>query len=402
MKKTIIISMLMLGGMSSWAQDPQSQAKDPVCVFDGTVTNVPDGSKIIALTPHPEYKGAYKRDTVTTVKDGKFHFEKAIRAGDDCHIFNDVCGGRPLRINLSPGMKTTITGDGMDSYRWIAENSSPDQKERNEYARFKNEKLADYVELEYKGHLASKAMSIATTEEAQKTAREESKRIHTLRKPLEQNYYATMYEFIKDRNFSPIFAEVLYAITKYAFYADDEENMDKCRKLYAKIPKDYNKSEFFQLKKFLYPDFKPLKAGDKVKDFTLNDHDGKPHSILEFAGKGKYLLLESARKACLSSVLDRPKETLKELHKKYADKFDIVTIAISPKIWFDNKDFPKEEWMELGFNESVPYQKLEEIMGTYFPKEERFIFISPEGKILAKCSENNLDKKIKEYFPFIE
>ena len=49
MKKTIIISMLMLGGMSSWAQAPQSQAKDPVCVFDGTVTNVPDGSKIIAL-----------------------------------------------------------------------------------------------------------------------------------------------------------------------------------------------------------------------------------------------------------------------------------------------------------------------------------------------------------------
>jgi hypothetical protein len=49
-------------------------------------------------------------------------------------------------------MKTTITGDGMDSYRWIADNSSPDQKERNEYARFKNEKLADYVELEYKGH----------------------------------------------------------------------------------------------------------------------------------------------------------------------------------------------------------------------------------------------------------
>ena len=211
-----------------------------------------------------------------------------------------------------------------------------------------------------------------------------------------------MYEFIKNRDFSPIFVEELYSIAEDAFYADDEEKMYKCRELYAKIPKGYNSSSVYHLKKYLYPDYKPLKAGDMVKDFTLNDHDGKPHSIMEYAGKGKYLLLETARKACLTSVLDRPKETLKEIHKKYADKFDVVTIALSPKQWFDDKEFPREEWVELGFNESVPYQKLEEIMATYFPKEERFIFISPEGKILAKCGANNLDEKIRKYFPFVE
>ena len=151
----------------------------------------------------------------------------------------------------------------------------------------------------------------------------------------------------------------------------------------------------------LYPDYKPLKAGDQVKDFVLNDHDGKPHSIMEFTGKGKYLLLETARKACLASVLDRPKETLKELHKKYADKFDVVTVALSPKEWFDHKDFPREEWVELSINETVPHQKLEEIMATYFPKDERFIFISPEGKILAKCGPDKLNEEIKKCFPFI-
>ena len=91
--------------------------------------------------------------------------------------------------------------------------------------------------------------------------------------------------------------------------------MNICRELFAKVPKDYMSQSIYFVKKYLYPPFKPLKAGDQVKDFTLNDHDGKPHSIMEYAGKGKYLLLESARKACTGEVLDRPKEYLKELHK---------------------------------------------------------------------------------------
>jgi hypothetical protein len=296
-------------------------------------------------------------------------------------------------------MKTTITGDGMESCTWTAENSCSYQKERNAYAIFKKEKLADYEALEYKHHLASKAMGCATTEDAQKAANDERHRIRELQKPLVEKYCTTMYEFIKNRDFSPIFVEELDELAYYAVNADDEKKMDEYRELYAKIPKDYNVSPVFDLKKMLYPDYKPLKAGDQVKDFTLNDHDGKTHSIMEYAGKGKYLLLESARKACTGEVLDRPKEYLKELHKKYADKFDVVTLAISPKEMFDDKEFPREDWLELGLNETSPF---EEIMSTYFPKEERFVFISPEGKILAKCRPDKLNEEIKMCFPFVE
>jgi hypothetical protein len=152
-------------------------------------------------------------------------------------------------------------------------------------------------------------------------------------------------------------------------------------------------------KQWLYPPYKALKAGDQAKDYTLNDHDGKPHSILETLGKGKYLLLETARKACEGAKVDRPKVMLKELVSKYADKFDIVTLAISPKEMFDMKEFPREEWLELGLNETSPF---EEIQGTYFPREERFIFISPEGKILAKCGSDKLNEEFKKNFPFAQ
>ena len=402
MKKSIITSMLMLCAMSGWAQGTKPPVNDSICVFDGTVTNVPDGTVVYLALPIREHPGAYKPDTITTVKGGKFHFEKAIPAGDDCYVRVSKYGTM-LNVKLNPGMKTVITGNGMEPEEWTAENDHPDQKEANIYKKYKKEKLADYLALNAQINAASakmyEAQFDAKDEKKAKAASDEANRIAKQLRPLRLKYFNVMSEFLKNRDFSASYESELAMISQDAYYSDDEEKMNICRELFAKVPKDYMSQSIYYVKKYLYPEIKPLKAGDQVKDFTLNDHDGKPHSIMEYAGKGKYLLLESARKACTGEVLDRPKEYLKELHKKYADKFDVVTLAISPKEMFDDKEFPREDWLELGLNETSPF---EEIMSTYFPKEERFVFISPEGKILAKCRPDKLNEEIKKCFPFVE
>lgn len=403
MKKSIITSMLMLCAMSGWAQGTKTPANDSICVFDGIVTNVPDGTVVYLSLPfHEAGPGAYKNDTITTVTGGKFHFEKVIPAGDDCYVGIGKYGSG-VNVKLNPGMKTRITGNGTDAEEWIAENEHPDQKEANIYKKYKKEKLADYLALDAQIRAASAKMYTAQydakNEQDAKAASDEGHRIAKQQKALNLKYFSIISEFLKNRDFGPSYERELMHLTQDAYYADDEEKMDICRKLFAKVPKDYNSQLVYYVKKYLYPEIKPLKAGDQVKDFTLNDHDGKPHSIMEYAGKGKFLLLESARKACTGAVLDRPKEILKELYKKYAEKFDIVTLAISPKQMFDDKEFPREDWLELGLNETAPF---EEIMSTYFPKEERFIFISPEGKILAKCGPDKLNEEIKKCFPFVE
>ena len=402
MKKSIITSMLMLCAMSGWAQGTKTPVNDSICVFDGTVTGVPDGTVVYLALPIREHPGAYKPDTITTVKGGKFHFEKAIPAGDDCYVRVSKYGSM-LNVKLNPGMKTVITGNGMEPEEWTAENDHPDQKEANIYKKYKKEKLADYLALNAQINAANakmyEAQFDAKDEKKAKAASDEANRIAKQLRPLRLKYFNVMSEFIKNRDFSPSYESELAMISQDAYYSDDEEKMNICRELFAKVPKDYMSQSIYFVKKYLYPEIKPLKAGDQVKDFTLNDHDGKPHSIMEYAGKGKYLLLESARKACTGEVLDRPKEYLKELHKKYADKFDVVTLAISPKEMFDDKEFPREDWLELGLNETSPF---EEIMSTYFPKEERFVFISPEGKILAKCRPDKLNEEIKKCFPFVE
>ena len=402
MKKSIITSMLMLCAMSGWAQGTKTPVNDSICVFDGTVTGVPDGTVVYLALPIREHPGAYKPDTITTVKGGKFHFEKAIPAGDDCYVRVSKYGTM-LNVKLNPGMKTVITGNGMEPEEWTAENDHPDQKEANIYKKYKKEKLADYLALYAQINAANakmyEAQFDAKDEKKAKAASDEANRIAKQLRPLRLKYFNVMSEFIKNRDFSASYESELAMISQDAYYSDDEEKMNICRELFAKVPKDYMSQSIYYVKKYLYPEIKPLKAGDQVKDFTLNDHDGKPHSIMEYAGKGKYLLLESARKACTGEVLDRPKEYLKELHKKYADKFDVVTLAISPKEMFDDKEFPREDWLELGLNETSPF---EEIMSTYFPKEERFVFISPEGKILAKCRPDKLNEEIKKCFPFVE
>ena len=402
MKKSIITSMLMLCAMSGWAQGTKTSANDSICVFDGIVTGVPDGTVIYLALPIREHPGAYKPDTITTVTGGKFHFEKAIPAGDDCYVRASKYGSM-LNVKLNPGMKTVITGNGMEAEEWTAENGHPDQKEANIYKKYKKEKLADYLALNAQINAASakmyEAQYDAKDEKKAKAASDEANRIAKQLRPLRLKYFNVMSEFLKNRDFSASYESELAMISQDAYYSDDEEKMNICRELFAKVPKDYMSQSIYYVKKYLYPEIKPLKAGDQVKDFTLNDHDGKPHSIMEYAGKGKYLLLESARKACTGEVLDRPKEYLKELHKKYADKFDVVTLAISPKEMFDDKEFPREDWLELGLNETSPF---EEIMSTYFPKEERFVFISPEGKILAKCRPDKLNEEIKKCFPFVE
>lgn len=184
MKKSLFASLLALSAIGSWAQN---SAKDSICVFDGTVTGVPDGTVVYLKLPLPEHNGVYKRDTITTVTGGKFHFEKVIPAGDDCFVGVGKYGYL-VNVKLNPGMKTIITGNGMDSDEWIAENEHPDQKEANIYKKYKKEKLADYLALGAQIHAAEakmyEAQYDAKNEKEAKDAIAEAKRISKQQKAL--------------------------------------------------------------------------------------------------------------------------------------------------------------------------------------------------------------------------
>ena len=399
MKKTIINALLMLCAMSGWAQN----ANDSICVFDGTLTNVPDGTEIWVGVPNTEERiGVCYFYPVTIVKDGKFHFERALELGKSPYFEVGIWPIGFVRVELYPGMKTTITGDGMNPNLWTAVNDHPDQKEANIYAKFKREKLADFMAIYAKKDMASSGVYTDTTEVGKRSAMETARYYASQLAPLwegDSGYFNTMYEFMKDRSFSYFYECETAVLAQYAHDKKDEEKLEKCRKLFAKFPDD-NSGFAPSIKRDLLPQYKSLEAGDQARDFTLYDHDGKPHGILETLGKGKYLLLEMAYKCCEGEKLERPKGVLKELFSKYSDKLDIVTLTSCAKEKFDSKDFPREEWLELGFNNDRA--SFDAIDGTYFSWGERFIFIAPDGKILGKCDSGQLKEGAKKYFSFVE
>ena len=395
MKKTIINALLILCAMSGWAQN----ANDSICVFDGTLTNVPDGTEIWVSVPNTEERiGISTLYPVATVKDGKFHFERALEPGKSPHFGVEIRNSMSVRVEVYPGMKTTITGDGMNSRTWTAVNDHPDQKESNIYKKFKREKLADFMAIENKMQMAYCGIYEDSTEVGKKSSIEAARYYRSQLAPLMEKYFNIMYEFMKDRPFGYSYECETAVLAEYAHRKKDEEKLEKCRKLYAKFPDD-NSMYATSIKRFLQPQYKSLEAGDKARDFTLSDHDGKPHGILETLGKGKCLLLELAYKNCAGEKLERQNDVLKELFSKYSDKLDIVTITSCSKEVFDSKDFPREEWLELGFNNRASYDAIE---GTYFSWGERFIFIAPDGKILGKCDSGQLKEGAKKYFSFVE
>lgn len=390
--------MLMLCALNCWAQETKTSAKNSICVFDGTLTNVPDGTEIYLSVPNTEDRlGVCTVVPVTTVKDGKFHFERALEQGKSPYFGVGIWTIGNVRVEVYPGMKTTITGDGMNPRLWTAVNDHPDQKEANIYAKFKREKLAEYMAIESKMNMAYSGVYEDSSEVGKRSAIEAARYYRSQLDSLGEEYFNTMYEFMKDRPFCYSFEWETAGLAQYAHRKKDEEKLEKCRKLFAKFPDD-NNGYAPSIKRDLLPQYKSLEAGDKARDFTLYDHDGKPHGILETLGKGKYLLLELAYKNCAGEKVVRPKDVLKELFSKYSDKLDIVTITSCSKDIFDSKDFPREKWLELGLNDMSSYNAID---GTYFAWGERFIFISPEGKILAKYDSDKLQEGIKKNFPFI-
>lgn len=396
LKQTSIILCFLLTSICGWAQN------DSICVFEGTVTNVPDGTEIsLAVANTPERLGTYTVIPMTTVKDGKFYFEKAMKPGHDCYVrIGNFNMGMGINVQLTPGMKTTITGDGTCAYSWIAENDHPDQKESNIYAKFMREKMVDYLEIGAKRDKASSGIYEGTTEEDKRSASEVARDYNSQLNSLIGKYFDTMFEFMKNRPFGHSYEKGTTVLAQYAYYKKDDVKLNKCRELFAKFPDD-NSGYARSIEKWLKPQYKPLEQGDQAKDYLLNDHDGKSHSILETLGKGKYLLIETAWKACEGEKASRPKDELKQLVSKYSDKFDIVTLAVCAKGIFDMKEFPREEWLELNLDTSKA-SLFVEMQETYFPWEERFIFISPEGKILGKCDSDQLNEEFKKYFPFAQ
>ena len=147
------------------------------------------------------------------------------------------------------------------------------------------------------------------------------------------------------------------------------------------------------------PKFERIRIGEKLHDFVLYDHQDKEHHLTEFNGNGKFLLLEFNSRTCVPCVEHRPIEVLNNLYKNHSDKGDMLMVNCDdPYFWNieckDPNKYGRDPWHEWNDKKGA-----EDIMQRYGLTGPAYFFVSPDGTILGKITdERRLEESIKKYF----
>lgn len=140
---------------------------------------------------------------------------------------------------------------------------------------------------------------------------------------------------------------------------------------------------------------KKVAVGQKFTDFTAKTPDGKTQKLSDYAGKGKYVLVDFWASWCPPCRKDMP--NIAKAYKEYKDKgLEIVGVSL---------DEDSAKWNEAITEMTMVWPQLSDGEGwegeavTLYGVEKipQTILINPEGIIIEKnLKGDKLDKKLKE------
>ncbi|RKF04847.1 thiol-disulfide isomerase/thioredoxin [Tenacibaculum lutimaris] len=142
----------------------------------------------------------------------------------------------------------------------------------------------------------------------------------------------------------------------------------------------------------LYLSFSEVSKGKQSPDFMLTDNQGNILSLKNFKGKITYIDIWATW--CKPCLADYPK--MEELHKKYGDQINIVSIGYldSKDRWSEFIEAHKPKWTQLFF---LP--KSQEFFDKYtVTGVPRYILLDSEGKIISASAPppSSIEKTLKE------
>jgi thiol-disulfide isomerase/thioredoxin len=197
-------------------------------------------------------------------------------------------------------------------------------------------------------------------------------------------------DFVKANKNGLVGVYVLNASGKSAMNIDRLESTLK-----SVSPKMQKTAEGLKLAAYIHG-VKSTKIGAVVKNFKLNDPNGKAVSFEQF--KGKYVWIDFWASWCGPCKQAFPH--MRDLYAKYKDNnFEILGISTDTKTepWLKALDAIKNPWPQVWDNKNV----MSEFAVTAFPTS---FLIDPTGKIILRevgyepNGESAMDKKLEELF----
>ena len=240
----------MFIALCGWAKTDNVSFKDSICIIEGTIKNIPDGCDIILYGTAGKYSG--KQKTVTQIRKGKFRFEKKVKGDERYCLFLYPCV-ESLDLYVSPGTKANITGNDAHPSVWNVKSDNPMQQEWNAYQKTEMDSLAEYTAIRLRINEIDARLSVMRNNSEKDNLLMEKKKLTEKFSALCSEYVKSMYNFMKEREYSAVYASKLKYMSKKVLENFMEDRYtDMVIELVKKAPqKDLQNEDIIETKKII-------------------------------------------------------------------------------------------------------------------------------------------------------
>lgn len=320
----------------------------------------------------------------TLVQGGKYIFSGKVSEPDYCTInVGDLTGGNlagHATVVIEPGAKISVVTDADHKTR-VSGTPSNDLAQRH---------AEDYDQL------TDRYMPLYERLGSGEADAEESARLEVQMEEIREQMQDAEYQFVKENINNPAAWYKLYNTGVMAAMGDDP--VAKLKDLIAGAEGRTKERADYQTIVDRIAVLERTAVGQPFTDLAMEDPDGNLMHLSDYAGKGKYILVDFWASWCGPCKAEMP--NVVKLYNQYKDKgFDIVSVS------FDSK---KENWLKAIPEWGMPWHHMSDLKGWGSEGSSAYavnaiphtILLGPDGTILARnLTGDALKAKLAELLP---
>lgn len=363
----------------------------------GQIADMADSSVVALKVSIPR---GYLTLALDTVTDGKFEFGDTLSAPSASFYVSVETRGyapRPLHVWVAPGQTSRIEGSGKILQEWKVESPQPEQESYRQMYEAQMPEIAEVIKagIQESRLFDSLFIDLKGDDKAFGPIFKQVDSIRAATKPLESIATSKKIAYMQTAKVDDVWLdEYLYLV--YSLERNKDPEYQKTVRALAERMKGNTKDKARAIADRLSVE-KIARKGDKMVDGELWDKNGNRRTLSEFAGKGKYILLDFWTSTCGPCIQSIPE--MEEVIKRHGDKLTVVGISL------DDKTRWKEALKKYQMNGEQLNELLPEGMGlsarygvTGIP---HYFMINPEGVIIDQWGgygEGHLIKNVERNF----